>query len=300
MDLTGSGLRYFLEVAHIGSIGQASERLHVAASAISRQIAKLEHEIGVPLFERRPRGMVLSEAGEILAAHARRSQLESEQILADIRGLGSLRRSTIRLASSEGFARDFLPEAIAAFRDNYPGVHFQLHVTSPGGATQEVRDGTADLAITYSLAPEKDIRVEFSEAQPVYALMPTGHPLAGRKEIWLADLLPYPLALMEQGTTLRQVFDICVSLEGLAFEPAFVSNYSGALEGFVQMKGGITLVGHLTIRRRLHSGDELTAVPIRNPELSRRTVQIQSMARRNLPAAVSAFLTHLIAHAEGP
>ncbi|MEE1802696.1 LysR substrate-binding domain-containing protein [Streptomyces sp. NPDC101062] len=299
MDLTGSGLRYFLEVAHIGSIGQASERLHVAASAISRQIAKLEHDIGVPLFERRPRGMVLSEAGEILAAYARRHQLESEQALTDIRSLGALRHSTIRLASSEGFARDFLPETIVAFREKYPGVQFQLHVTSPGGATQQVRDGTADLAVTYSLAPEKDIRVEFSAAQPIYALMPDGHPLADREEIWLADLLPYPLAVMEQGTTIRQVFDICVSLEGLAFEPAFVSNYSGALESFVRMRGGVTLVGYLTIRRRLGT-DGMKAVPIRNPELSRRSVQIQSMARRALPAAVSAFLAHLVTHTEGP
>ena len=75
-----NALRYFLEVARTGSLSKASERLFVAVSALSRQIAKLEDEIGTPLFERRPRGMVLSEAGRLLAAHARRSLLETERV----------------------------------------------------------------------------------------------------------------------------------------------------------------------------------------------------------------------------
>jgi DNA-binding transcriptional LysR family regulator len=155
-------LRYFLEVAGTGSISQASERLHVAASAISRQIAKLEHDLGVPLFERRPRGMVLSEAGELPAAYARRSRLESEQVIEEIRGLSALRHSVIRLASSEGFARDLLSEAIVAFRESYPGVRFRLRVDAPSAATDAVREGAADLAVTYALAPEPDIKVEYS------------------------------------------------------------------------------------------------------------------------------------------
>ncbi|MFF7653945.1 LysR family transcriptional regulator [Streptomyces sp. NPDC007983] len=297
MHLSGTSLRCFLEVAHTGSISQASARLHVAASAISRRIARLEHDIGVPLFERQPRGMVLSEAGELLAAYARRSRLESEQIVADLRGLGGPYRSTIRLAGSEGFGRDVLPEAVVTFRESHPGVRFRLRVTSPTGATQEVRDGAADLALTYSLGPEEGIRVEYAQTHPIHALMPAGHPLAERDEISLADLLPYPLALMEQGTTVRQLFDICVAAEGLEFEPAFISNYSGALDGFVRKNGGVTLAGYLTYRGRLDA-DGLAAVPLVNPELSRRSVQIQSMARRTLPAAVSAFLNHLIRRLE--
>ncbi|QUH06031.1 LysR family transcriptional regulator [Saccharopolyspora erythraea] len=293
MHLVPTSLRYFLEVARTGSISEASERLHVATSAISRQITKLEQEVGAPLFERQPRGMVLSEAGGILAAYARRSALEAEQVLADVHGVEALHRSTVKLASSEGFARDFLPAAITAFRERHPGVRFRLNVTGPAVATQQVKDGTVDLSITYSLGPEEGIKVEYSQQQPVYALMPDDHPLAHREDVELADLLKYPLALMEEGTTIRQLFDVCVALEGLSFEPALVSNYSGALQSFAQLRGGVTLVGPLTVRRRL-GADGLAIVPIRNPELSRRSMQIQSMARRALPAAVRAFLAHLI------
>ncbi|UKY55019.1 LysR family transcriptional regulator [Streptomyces inhibens] len=291
-------LRYFLEVARTGSINQASAHLHVAASAISRQIARLEHEVGVPLFERRPRGMVLSEAGEMLAAHARRSQLESEQVLADLRGLGTLRHSTVRIASSEGFARGFLPEAVVSFRETHPGVRFHLHVTTPGDATRRVRDGEADLAVTYSLAPEEGIKVEYALRQPILALVPTGHPLAGRTELWISDLLPYPLGLMEQTTTIRQLFDICASLEDLTFQPVFVSNDSGALHAFARLRGGIIMAGQLTVRGS-GVGEDVVAIPVRNPELAERSVQIQSMARRVLPVAVQTFLTHLMERMDG-
>jgi DNA-binding transcriptional LysR family regulator len=82
--LQETALRYFLEVVRTGSISEASTRLNVASSAISRQIAGLEEALGTPLFERRPRGMVASAAGEMLAAFAFRTALEADRLVQDI------------------------------------------------------------------------------------------------------------------------------------------------------------------------------------------------------------------------
>lgn len=122
--LQETALRYFLEVVRCGSISEASLKLNVAPSAISRQIARLESELDTLLFERRARGMVPSAAGELLAVHARHMQLESERVGSDILALRGLQRGKVRLASSEGFAVDFLPAAITAFRRRYSGIHF--------------------------------------------------------------------------------------------------------------------------------------------------------------------------------
>ncbi|MEV6229864.1 LysR family transcriptional regulator [Saccharopolyspora shandongensis] len=287
-------LRYFLEVARTGSIREASERLHVATSAISRQVAKLENEAGMPLFERQPRGMVLTEAGEMLAAYARRRMREEEQVLAEMRELHQSHRSTVKVVSSEGFAQDFLPEAMASFRVAHPGVRFRLHVTTPAAATREVGEGTADVAVTFSTAPEKGVRVEHSERHDIRALVRADHPLADRSEAALADLLPYQLALMEEGTTLRQLFDICCSMEGLEFDPVFVSNHTIALHSFARLSGSVTLTGRLSVRRRLDA-EGLVAIPLTNPELLQRNLQIQTMAQRRLPAPVRLFVDHLIA-----
>jgi DNA-binding transcriptional LysR family regulator len=287
MDSTA--LRYFLEVARSGSLSAASGRLYVAVSALSRQIAKLEAELGTPLFERRPRGMVLSDAGRLLAGHARRSLLETERVVGEIRGLSEGSRATIRIASSEGVAPYFLPQVFAHFLKAWPRTLFQLDVSAPSIATQRVREGTADIAVCFSIAPEKEITVHYSQRAPIHALVRRGHPLASRGPVSLRDLTPWPLAMDHQGVTIRQLFEIACSLEGLNFEPVFVSNYHASLQTFVGLTDAVALTGMLTVRSRLDV-DGLAAVPLTNPALHQRTLQVQSMAGRTLPQPIQAFV----------
>jgi DNA-binding transcriptional LysR family regulator len=297
--MDNTALRYFLEVARSGSLSRASEHLYVAVSALSRQIAKLEEEVGAALFERRPRGMVLSDAGRLLAEHAQRSLLETERVTEEIRGLSGGGRATIRVASSEGVAGHFLPQVFARFLQTHPATHFQLEVSAPSAATQRVREGTADIAVCFSVAPEKDINVLYSQRAPIFAVMRREHPLARRESVSLADLIAWPLAMASQGVTLRQLFDISCSLEGLLFEPVLVSNYHAALQSFVLQTDAVTLAGYLTVRSRLRP-DGLAAVPISNPDLHQRTLQIQTMAGRTLPQAMQAFIELLTGAVRDP
>ena len=95
LSMHGIALKYFVEVAQEGSLSAASRHLHVAVSAISRQIAALEEEVGAPLFERAARGMVLSEAGRLLLAHARRTLMESAAVLQQIASLQEAPRDAL-------------------------------------------------------------------------------------------------------------------------------------------------------------------------------------------------------------
>jgi DNA-binding transcriptional LysR family regulator len=292
------GLRYFLAVAQAGSIAEASAELHVAASAISRRIARLEHEIGVPLFDRRPRGMVLSDAEVRLAAVVRRNAADVEQVVGGIRS-GGAHRSRIRVASAEGFAWDLLPEAIASFHRKRPDVGFALHVTSSAAATEAVRDAAVDLAVTFSLAPARDVRVEYSQREYVHAVVNATHPVAGRATVSLAELRPYALAIVDDSTTVRQLFDICCSAEGLTFDPVLETDYSGALYTFAKLADAVTLTGRLPARRRL-AADGLVAVPVTDRGMHRRYLQIQSTAGRELLPAVQEFVAHLVEHVRSP
>ncbi|WP_323118143.1 LysR family transcriptional regulator [Burkholderia alba] len=298
--LHGIALRYFVEVARTGSISDASARLHVAVSAISRQIAKLESELGAPLFERRPRGMVLSEAGERLLRFAQRSLLEAEHVMKEIGGLDALHGSLLKIACSKGFAIDFLPSAMASFRERHPGVDFALWVGSPVEATRRVRDGDADLALTFSLAPEKGVRVEHTERAPILAFMTRNHPLAARPAVSLADLAPYPLALPDVGsTTVRQLIDIVCALDGLLLAPVLTTNDTTATYRFAQRSGAVMLAGLISVRD-LYEADGFVAVPLSNPQLCERSIQVQTMAGRDLPASVRAFRDHVIAAIAAP
>ncbi|SEP38259.1 LysR family transcriptional regulator [Pseudomonas sp. Snoq117.2] len=292
--IQSTALRYFLEVVRCGSISEASQRLNVAASAVSRQIAKLERELETPLLERRARGVVPSAAGERLAVHARKAQLASEQVAAELRGLADLRRGQVRLATTEGFSLDFLPEVIVAFRQGYAGIHFSLEVCAPAAVTRQVQEGDADLGLTFSLRPEPDISVDATLSGAIEAVVAPEHPLAGRTALTLADLQPFPLALPMPDTTVRQLFDICCGVQGLSFEPVLVSNNMQALYRFAALGGGVALSSELSLRSRLREG-QLVALPLLDEGLAARRIELQSMAGRELPPAVNAFRQALIA-----
>ena len=160
LRLQDTALRYFLEVVRTGSVSEAATRLSVSPSAVSRQVATLEDLLGVPLFERRPRGMAPSPAGELLAAHALRNALEADRVVADIEALQGLRRGLIRLCCSAGFAIEFLPKAMAQFREQHPGMQFHLRVAAPAAVTQAVLNTEAGIGLTYSRTAERDIELQ--------------------------------------------------------------------------------------------------------------------------------------------
>lgn len=290
--MQSAALRYFLEVARLGSIAEASARLNVASSAISRQISKLEDEVGVPLFERRARGMNLSAAGELLAAHARRTRLDSERVLSEIHGLTQLRSGAVKIATSEGFAIDLMPAAIADFRETYAGIHFDLASVAPAEVTRRVSDGDADIGMTFSLAPIKGVRIEHSWPAPILALMRTDHPLSMRRSLRLAEIATHAIAIPRTDTTIRQLLDICLASQAIPIEPVLTSNHMGALRNFSRYGGGISLTSALSVALR-HREEGMVLVPIEDVGMHVRRMELQTMAERTLPQAARAFLDHL-------
>ncbi|QMV72919.1 LysR family transcriptional regulator [Comamonas piscis] len=290
--LQDTAMRYFLEVVRSGSVSEAALRLNVSASAVSRQIASLEEVLQVPLFERRPRGMVASAAGELLATHAKRHALDAERVVADIEALQGLRRGQVRVCASAGFAFEFLPLAMATFREQHPGMQFQLVSASPAQVTQAVRNGEADVGLTYSRAAVPDIDVQHRQNSPVILIMPPGHPLARFASVSLAQMHPYPLALLDDGNTARQLFDIASGQRGLVFEPVLESGQFDALVRFVLHGGGLTLGGEVTVREYVRRG-LLHTVPLRERGMHARSIELQTLTGRNLPRGVRAFVDHL-------
>jgi len=113
-------LQYVDEVARAGSIRRAAERLNVTASAVNRRIMDLEEELDTELFERRPRGVRLTAAGETFLRYVRAQSADVERMRSQIEDLKGLRRGVVRIACSQALAPDFLPDEIAKYRVRYP------------------------------------------------------------------------------------------------------------------------------------------------------------------------------------
>lgn len=292
--MLSSEIRYFLAVANTGSLSAASEQLFVAVSAISRQIQRLENQVGVPLFARHARGMVLNEAGEIFAHHVRKNLLNMEYALAEIKGLKAVRRTLIRVACTDGLAFTLLPRLIADFRNDNPGVLFDVKVASTQGVAEALRNGECDVALQFSLHAERGVEVMGSWPAPVLIVMHQTHPLANAPQVTLADLSHYPLALPQQNTTVRQLFELASHMNGSLVEPVMTCDtFSMLFQFLLRTPQAVTICSAFTVLQEAEThGLILRSVGI--DQLSQRTLQLQTQSGRPRSAALNVFLTFML------
>lgn len=239
--LQDTALRYFHEVVQCGSVSAASLRLHVASSAVSRQISGLEAQLGTALFERHARGMQPTAAGQILAELARRISLDAEQAIDAIHALDSLRAGLVRIATSDAFANELLPQACVAFARLHPGLRFEVSMVPTLQVSAKLLAGEADIGLRFSISPLKNIAVVHRQSAPVLAVLPPGHVLAGQASLTLAELARHPLALPPAETAIRQMIDLACSRQGLQLDPVLTTNHAKTLLNFAVHGGGVTV-----------------------------------------------------------
>jgi DNA-binding transcriptional LysR family regulator len=295
--MLNTALKYFLEIVSSGSLTMAAHKLHVAPSAVSRMVRKLEDEHGMALFERHSRGMVLTEAGRLLASYARRASLESERVRADIRGLHGIEQTLIKVSANQAFANELLPSVMGDFRQKEPAVTFKLSVLQAAEINRRVREGEDDIGLCYSMAPPEEVEVQYARRVPVYAIMPPHHPLAKRPMISMKEIADYPVALMGEGSTIRFIVELCCLHEDLKLDVVMTCNRINTIHNFCREWNIISFCGYLTVQHALARG-ELVAVRVSNPELHQREFNIQTMAGRELPPSAQRLIQAIIQRVE--
>lgn len=189
-------LRYFVEVADCGSIRQAAQRLHVAPSAVSRQIANLEHDLQAELIERSPGGVTLTAAGALVAEQGRSMFRGFDRIRSLVNDLKQLRRGKLDIFCVEGLATEFLPSAIAAFHAKHPDVSYQVMTAPTDRIAEALLQDECDFGITINLAARPEIRVVASRTETLHAIVSPKHPLARHHSITLEQASQHPAALL--------------------------------------------------------------------------------------------------------
>ncbi|ARQ00327.1 LysR family transcriptional regulator [Pseudorhodoplanes sinuspersici] len=290
MDFTQ--LRYFHEVARAGTIRKASERLNVAASALSRQIQQLEHQVGMALFDRNSQGMRLTPAGEIYARHAKLVMLDEERARNELAELKGLKRGIVRVVSAEGVVSDYLMQTIAAFRASSPGVSFQLGVIGTDDIIKAVKNGDADIGLAFNGRLEAEIEFRLQIFDRLCVVCAPSHPLAKKKSINLREVLGYPLAIPVTGFGIRTLIDEACRISRLRLNAALMTNCIDALRAFAFNGIGVSVITQLSVRRELASG-QLIAVPLTNPTLRHSSIDVMVLGARRQPQAVEAFLKQL-------
>lgn len=220
-------LVYLDVIARAGSIRKAAETLSITSTALNRRLLALEEELGTPLFERLPRGVRLSAAGEIMIQHVRSQTHDIERVRSQISDLRGERRGHVAIACSQAFLPYFLPRQISIYRSAHPGVTFTVLRREREAAEQALLDHSADIAMVVEPISLSVLNVAVRCRQDIHAVMSVDHPLAAVEMVRLSECLRYPIGLPTASHGVRQLLDLAIAQQQ---KPSFVAVQSDSFD----------------------------------------------------------------------
>ena len=276
------------EIARAGSIRSAAEKMNITASAMNRKIHDLEAEIGAPIFERQPRGVRLTTAGEMFVRYARSQLADAERLESQLEDLRGLRRGPVRIACSQALANDFLAREIADFREANPRLVFDVKVRDHRAALDALVEYDADLAIVYRAVVGPSIRILRAVRQRLVAIVRAGHPLAAKKQLRLSDCLSYPVALPDATLGGRQLLDEVAARRDLRFDVMAESNSFEMLRSLVLRCDMVSFQIEIGTPAA-DFGAGVVGIPIDDRDLPTSDLVLCQLRGRILPIAAAAF-----------
>jgi DNA-binding transcriptional LysR family regulator len=218
-------LHYINAVAKAGSIRKAAETLAITSTALNRRILDMENDLGVQIFERLPRGVRLSTAGEIYIQHVRTQLQDMERVKSQIADLSGERRGHVSVACSQALLPYFLPEQISMYRYAHPAVTFNALLRDRALAEQSLVDLSADLALVFEPLRMNEFQVLLTIRQPLHVIMAREHPLAvDEGDVRLRECLNYPIALPTESYGVRQILEAAARRTSHKLQPVIESD----------------------------------------------------------------------------
>lgn len=275
-------IKYFIEVAKREHVTEAAHALHVAQSAISRQIFNLEKELGVDLFVREGRTIRLTPIGRVFLEHMERAVHVIDDARQVVKEYVDPNKGIIHVGFPPSLASYIMPTAISYFREKYPHASFELHQNTYRGLIDAVIKGQINMAILGPTPPEDEkIWSDILFTENIVALLPSNHPLAKQSSIRLIELKDEPFVLFPKGFVLRDVVMEGCLQRGFQPQVSFEGEDLDTVKGFVSAGLGVTLIPEVTIVDCLPRAT--VRVPIIDPHLKRSVAAIIPTERDLLP-----------------
>ncbi len=259
------GLKLFYQVAITGSFTKAAELLCISQPAVSSQIKKFEHELGIPLFKQHGRGVVLTEFGEALAEKAYNLVALEEHIESFIEDYRLAKAGTIHLVATYLPANFLIPQWAATFKGANEDVNLIITTTNTKDAFEQLMHYKADIAIYGGGVSERPEEVTWEELfeDELWFVVSPDHPYANQ-DITLADMVREPFIMREEGSSMREhLFSLCQTYQ--VKPPKISLQFNGMNETIrsVMAGYGANFVSSLAVREYVDSG-QLARVYVEN------------------------------------
>lgn len=233
-------LRNFLRVAEFGNFTRAAEDIGLSQPALSRSIARLEEELGQPVFERQTRQIALTDAGKILSARARQILAIVDDVKSEIADDGQTGR--IRVAGIPTIVPYFLPSLLHSFGQEFPHATVLVQEDTTDVLLKQLADGETDLAILAHPLQARHLEIEELFEEELLLVMSTKHPLCDKRQIRLADLESLPFVLLNEAHCLTgNIMQFC---QQKAVQPVAVERTSqlASIQELVSLGHGVSLI----------------------------------------------------------
>ena len=278
-------LRYFVAVAEEENFSHAAEREHVSQPSLSQQIHKLEGELGQQLFDRLPRGVVLTEAGRTMLGYARNiltGLADAQRAIAELEEEVAGRLSVGAIPS---MALYLLPGLIVEFQRAYPRVTFELFEDTTENLAQRLEDGTLDVVLASSGDEPPHLRRYLLGRERLLMLLPEQHRLARKRAIKWSDLATEKFLLLHEIHSLSVTVRRLLAMNGLKPELVLQGSQLVTIAAMVAAGLGVTVVPEMMLRTEYVKG--CVAVPFAGPSPTRELVLIRNPLRFESKAAAA-------------
>lgn len=290
-------LAIFLAVAEAGSVGGGAASLHISQPAVSKQLREFEHTLGLTLFDRLPKGVRLTAAGEQLLGFARRifaTEQAAERALAGMRDLSA---GKLVIGASTTIGNYLLPMVLAEYRQTWPGVEILLEIANTKVIQQKLLDNALDLGLTEGFVESDELNAEVFATDVLVVIAAAKHPLMGKRNLTARQLCDEPCILREPGSGTRSVIERILTQRGLNHMPAMSLGSTEAIKRAVAAGAGISLVSRLAIANELVNGS-LVQLKVKDLQVERPLHKV-SLRNKQPSRAVDAFVALLVGHMSG-
>lgn len=287
-------VRYFIQVLDSGSVRGAADALGMDPSVISRAIGVLERDCGTQLLERRGRGVVPTDAGELLAGYLREQAARKQRLLAQLESIQAVESGHVDLIAGEGFVDWLMRSSLKSFLKAHPAVTVDLTVAGTDRIVQSIVQEQAHIGLVFQPPRDERLLSHHSHSHPIVTHVLRDHPLAAvGRPLRLADLQPYAGAVLHRSYGVRQHIEAAEISEGVRLNGTLTTSSFSAIGHFVAAGLGYALSTRLQLPQGF-DGARIASLPMHNRLLSQGRVQVVTRAGRNLNPAADRLLRRIV------
>jgi DNA-binding transcriptional LysR family regulator len=285
-------LRYLLALAEEGSFTRAAQTANVAQPALSRQIQKLENELGLPLVDRTTHRLAITPAGQEVVAAGRRVLGELDALRHSLQQTRALLRGTVTIGVTQTPGPMDVPRLLAAFSRRHSGVELIVREGLSVQLASQLREDRIELALISAIGTRERRQLELKRcrAERLVVLLPAGHRLAMRRHLSIAELRDENFVSFTPGATIRDAVERVATRAGFFPSASLETNDVGRTAALVAEGLGVAVLPNSDARR---GGPDTVAVALRAPTL-RYEIFVAWRAHRHLTPAADALRTAIL------